>query len=67
MARFSSDNAVPLKENIFDVNTQVTLPFMTQVDQSTAYVLRLSTYDAASPLVVAFTISYLDISKTPVV
>lgn len=53
-------------ENLFDVNARVTLPFMTQVDGSTAYVLRLSTYDSATPLVVAFTISYLDISKTPV-
>lgn len=66
-ARYAADNQLPLRDNIFDVNTQITLPFMTQVTTNTAYVLRLSTYDAATPNVVAFTISFLDISKSPVV
>lgn len=62
---YAKDNNLILRENLFDVNAQIALPFMTQVDTSTAYVLRLSTYDSTTPNVVSFTISYLDISVTP--
>ena len=62
---YAKDNNLILRENLFDVNVQVALPFMTQVDTSTAYVLRLSKYDSSTPNVVSFTISYLDISVSP--
>lgn len=62
---YAKDNNLTFRENLFDVNAQISLPFMTQVDTSTAYVLRLSTYDSSTPNVVSFTISYLDISVTP--